>query len=83
VIQTVLIGGTHVFLKIGPLEMTLEGMDAAGTVALRTVVLVIAARVFIGTTEPRQLALALAQQWRFPYSAAFSIFFLMRLLPLF
>jgi len=82
-IQSALIGGTHIFVQVGFFKLTYEGMNKAGAVALRIVLLVLLARVFIGTTEPRSLGLALVQKWGFTYSVAFGIFFMMRLLPLF
>lgn len=82
-IQSLLIGGNQVIIKIGPFKFAYEGVNAAGAVALRSVVMVGLARIFIGTTEPRALALALVQRWKLSYTVAFSIFFMMRLLPLF
>jgi len=82
-IQSALIGGTRTFMQIGFFKLTYEGMSKAGAVAIRIVVLVLLARIFIGTTEPRSLGLALVQKWKVPYSTAFGIFFMMRLLPLF
>lgn len=83
IIQSTLIGGNKIFLQLGPIRLTFEGMNKAGAVALRSVVLIGLARVFIGTTEPRTLALDLVQRWKLPYTVGFSIFFMMRLLPLF
>ena len=82
-IQSLLIGGNHTLLEIGPLRFASEGVNAAGAVAFRSVVLVMLSRVFVGTTEPRELALSFVQQLRLPYSFAFSVFLILRLLPLF
>jgi energy-coupling factor transport system permease protein len=81
IIQTLLIGGQQVLFEMGPIPVAAEGLDVAGTVALRFLVLVSTARVFVGTTEPRDLALALVQKLGLPYTVAFSIFMLLRLLP--
>lgn len=82
-IQSILIGGSQNLIEIGPLKLAYEGMNAAGAVALRTLIMVMLARIFIGSTEPRELALALTQKWKMPYSVAFSIFYIIRILPLF
>jgi energy-coupling factor transport system permease protein len=82
-IQSQLIGGNQILIEIGTLKLTYEGVDAAGAVALRTLIMVMLARIFIGSTEARELALALTQKWKMPYSVAFSIFYIIRILPLF
>lgn len=82
-IQSLLIGGSHTLLEIGPLRFAAEGVDAAGAVAFRSIVLMMLARIFVGTTEPRELALSFVQKLRLPYSFAFSVFLILRLLPLF
>lgn len=82
VMRTFLVGGEHVLFRIGTIPVAVEGLDAAGTVAFRFLVLILSARVFVGTTEPRDLALQLAQKMHLPYAVAFSIFMLLRLLPL-
>ena len=82
-IQSLLIGGSHTLLEIGPIRFASEGVDAAGAVAFRSVILVMLARVFVGTTEPREMALSFVQKLRLPYSFAFGVFLTLRLLPLF
>jgi energy-coupling factor transport system permease protein len=82
IIQTLLIGGDQVLFTLGPARVAVEGLDKAGAVALRFLILVCSARVFVGTTEPRDLALALVQKCRVPYTVAFSIFMLLRVIPL-
>jgi len=83
IFQSLMIGGPTVLFRIGWLPFSAEGMDIAGTVALRGLTLVTAGRVFVGTTNPRDFALALVQRLKVSYVFALMILMVLRYFPLF
>jgi energy-coupling factor transporter transmembrane protein EcfT len=81
--QSLVIGGSTGLFRIGWLSFSAQGMDIAGAVALRGLNLIMTGRVFVGTTNPRDLAIALVQRLKVSYVFAFMILMVLRYFPLF
>jgi len=61
------VGGEVVLLHLGFFDIKLEGVDWAAASAIRIYVVMLSALVFVISTSPRELALALNQRLRVPY----------------
>jgi len=82
VLQLFLLPGTTPLVKTGSLVLTVEALDVAAAVSLRLLTLVLASLLFIATTDPRDVVLAVAQKLRVPYRFAFAVSIALRFLPL-
>lgn len=83
IFQSLVIGGPTVLFRFGWLSFSAEGMDIAGAVAFRGLTIVCVGRIFVGTTDPRDFALALVQKLKISYVFAFMILMVLRYFPLF
>jgi energy-coupling factor transport system permease protein len=83
VIQSLLVRGDTEVARLGSLVVTREGLDHAGNVALRQIILVAAGMAFVATTDPYDLEIVLNRTLRLKYQYAFLISVTMVLLPLF
>jgi len=81
-LQLLFLPGETSLLAIGSVILTVEALDYAAAVSLRLLTLVLASLLFIATTDPRDVVLALAQQLRIPYRFAFAVSIALRFLPI-
>ena len=81
VIQTTVLPGTHVAFRVLGHPIYVESADYALASALRIYVIILASLVFIRTTDPRELAIALVTQVKIPYRIAYAFFIALRIVP--
>ena len=81
VVQTVTLPGTHVAVHVAGHPIYAESFDYALASALRIYTIVLSSLVFVRTTDPRELAIALATQMRVPYRIAYAFFIALRIVP--
>jgi len=67
----------------GIFVITADSFEFAVAVGLRLFILAVSAMVFVNTTDPREMALGLIQNFRLPYRIGYMLFLVMRYLPLF
>lgn len=81
-LQLLFVPGTTELARIGTFTLTAEALDFAASVSLRLLILVLASLLFIYTTDPRDVVLAMAQKLRVPYRIAFAVSIALRFLPI-
>lgn len=81
VIQTLTLPGTHVAFHILRHPIYVESADYALASALRIYTIILSSLVFVRTTDPRELAIALVTQMRVPYRIAYAFFIALRIIP--
>jgi energy-coupling factor transport system permease protein len=81
-LQLFFLPGETPFVAVGPITVTWEALDFAAAVSMRLLTLFLASLLFIATTDPRDVVLALAQHARVPYRFAFGISIALRFLPI-
>ncbi len=81
VIQSLTLPGTHVAFHIGSMAIYAESADYALASALRIYTIILSSMVFVRTTDPRDLAIALVTQMHVPYRIAYSFFIALRIVP--
>ena len=81
VLQLVFVPGETELTRVGTFVLTAEALDYAAAIALRLVTLILASLLFVATTDPRDVVLALAQKLRVPYRFAFAISIALRFVP--
>lgn len=81
-LQLLFVPGETAILQIGMYTLTIEALDFALAITLRLLSLVLGSVLFIMTTDPRDVVLALTQQFRLPYRFAFAISIALRFLPI-
>ncbi|MDQ0395679.1 energy-coupling factor transporter transmembrane component T family protein [Labrys monachus] len=81
VIQTLTLPGTHVAFRIFGHPIYAESADYAIASALRIYAIILSSLVFVSTTDPRELAIALVTQIRVPYRIAYAFFIALRIIP--
>ncbi len=81
VIQTLTLPGTQVAFHIGSHPIYAESFDYALASALRIYTIILSSLVFVRTTDPRELAIALVTQMRVPYRIAYAFFIALRIIP--
>lgn len=67
----------------GPFVITTNSLEFAVAVGFRIFILGISAMVFVNTTDSREMALSLIQNFHLPYKIGYMLFLVMRYLPLF
>lgn len=72
--------GTDVIAALGPFEITTGGLSFGTTFGLRITLIAFASLVFIWTTDPRDLVIALIYL-RAPYRIAYGVFVALRFVP--
>lgn len=82
VLQLLFVPGETVLWSIGSLQLTEEALSFAFALTLRWQSLVLSSLLFVTSTDPRDLVLALTQQARVPYRFAFGISIALRFLPI-
>ena len=81
VIQTFTLPGTHVAFRIAGHPIYAESFDYALASALRIYTIILSSLVFVRTTDPRELAIALVTQMKMPYRIAYAFFIALRIIP--
>jgi energy-coupling factor transport system permease protein len=81
VIQTLTLPGSHVAFAILGHPIYAESADYALASALRIYTIILSSLVFVRTTDPRELAIALITQMRVPYRIAYAFFIALRIIP--
>lgn len=81
-LQLLFLPGETEFLRLGSFVLTIEAIDYAAAITLRFVTLVLASLLYIASTDPRHVVLALAQKLKLPYRIAFAISIALRFLPI-
>lgn len=81
IIQTLTLPGTHVAFRVFGHPVYAESADYALASALRIYTIVLASLVFVRTSDPRELAIALVTQMRLPYRIAYAFFVALRIVP--
>ncbi|HWJ73611.1 MAG TPA: energy-coupling factor transporter transmembrane component T [Kaistia sp.] len=81
VIQTLTLPGTHVAFTVLGHPIYAESADYALASALRIYTIILSSLVFVRTTDPRELAIALVTQMRVPYRVAYAFFIALRIVP--
>jgi energy-coupling factor transport system permease protein len=81
VIQSLTLPGTHVAFHILGHPVYVESVDYAIASALRIYAIILSSLVFVSTTDPRELAIALVTQMRVPYRIAYAFFIALRIIP--
>jgi energy-coupling factor transport system permease protein len=81
IVQTLTLPGTHVAFYILSHPVYAESADYALAAALRIYTIILSSLVFVRTTDPRDLAIALVTQMRIPYRIAYAFFIALRIIP--
>jgi energy-coupling factor transport system permease protein len=81
IIQTLTLPGRHVAFHVLGRPIYAESADYALASALRIYTVVLASLIFVRTTDPRELAIALVTQMRLPYRIAYAFFIALRIIP--
>lgn len=75
--------GSPMIWGYGPFIITLNSLEYAVAVGFRLLILGFSAMVFVNTTNSRDMALSLIQNFRLPYRIGYMLFLVMRYIPLF
>ncbi len=81
VVQTLTLPGTHVVLRVAGHPIYAESFDYALASALRIYTIILSSLIFVRTTDPRDLAIALVTQMKVPYRIAYAFFIALRIIP--
>jgi energy-coupling factor transport system permease protein len=81
VVQSVTLGGTTVAFYVLSRPVHVESIDYALASALRIYAVILSSLVFVRSTDPRDLAIALVTQLRIPYRIAYAFFIALRIVP--
>src|SRR5882757_11502319 len=81
VIQTLTLPGTTEIFRILGKPIYVESADYALASALRIYTIILSSLVFVRTTDPRELAIALVTQMKVPYRIAYAFFIALRIIP--
>lgn len=81
VIQTLTLPGSHVAFHVFGHPIYAESADYASASALRIYTIILSSLVFVRTTDPRELAIALVTQMKLPYRIAYAFFIALRIIP--
>src|SRR5258708_32424616 len=81
VIQTLTLPGRHVAFHLLGHPIYAESADYALASALRIYTIILSSLVFVRTTDPRELAIALVTQMKVPYRIAYAFFIALRIIP--
>jgi len=81
IIQTLTLPGNAVAFHIFSKPIYVESADYALASALRIYTIILSSMVFVRTTDPRDLAIALVTQMHLPYRIAYAFFIALRIVP--
>jgi len=80
-IQTLTLPGKTIAFHVFSMPIYVESSDYALASALRIYTIILSSLVFVRTTDPRDLAIALVTQMRLPYRIAYAFFIALRIVP--
>lgn len=81
VLQVLLVPGSTVVYSMGPIQIYAESIDFASAITIRILTIFTSSLIFVVTTDPRDIVLALTQKLKVPYRFAYSIFVALRFVP--
>jgi energy-coupling factor transport system permease protein len=81
VIQSLTLPGTHVAFHVLGIAVYAESFDYALASALRIYAIILSSLIFVSTTDPRELAIALVTQMKVPYRIGYAFFIALRIIP--
>lgn len=81
VVQSLTLPGQTVAFTVLSKTVYAESLDYAVASALRIYTIILSSMVFVRTTDPRDLAIALVTQMRVPYRIAYAFFIALRIVP--
>ncbi len=81
IIQAANLPGQHVAFRVFDRPIYVESADYALASALRIYTILLASLLFVRTTDPRELAIALVAQLKIPYRIAYAFFIALRIVP--
>lgn len=81
VIQSLTLPGKTVAYHVLSIPIYAESADYALASALRIYTIILSSMVFVRTTDPRDLAIALVTQMHVPYRIAYAFFIALRIVP--
>lgn len=81
VIQSLTLPGSTIAFHVFKIAIYAESADYALASALRIYTIILSSMVFVRTTDPRDLAIALVTQMHLPYRIAYAFFIALRIVP--
>jgi energy-coupling factor transport system permease protein len=81
VLQVLLVPGHTLLFQVGFIPVYLESVDFATSINLRILTIFTSSLIFVVTSDPRDIVLALTQKLKVPYRYAYSIFVALRFVP--
>ncbi|MBB3149464.1 energy-coupling factor transport system permease protein [Phyllobacterium trifolii] len=81
VVQSLTLPGKTIAFHVLSMPIYAESADYALASALRIYTIILSSMVFVRTTDPRDLAVALVTQMRVPYRIAYAFFIALRIVP--
>jgi energy-coupling factor transport system permease protein len=81
VVQSVTLPGATIAFHVLSMPIYVESTDYALASALRIYTIILSSMVFVRTTDPRDLAIALVTQMHLPYRIAYAFFIALRIVP--
>jgi energy-coupling factor transport system permease protein len=81
VIQSLTLPGTTIIFHVLSIPIYAESTDYALASALRIYTIILSSMIFVRTTDPRDLAIALVTQMHLPYRIAYAFFIALRIVP--
>jgi energy-coupling factor transport system permease protein len=81
VVQSLTLPGKTVAFHIMSVSIYAESADYALASALRIYTIILSSMIFVRTTDPRDLAIALVTQMHVPYRIAYAFFIALRIVP--
>ncbi|GFZ82106.1 cobalt transporter [Compostibacillus humi] len=81
VLQLIFVPGHTVLFYVGPLPIYSESLNFATAITLRILTIFMSSFIFVVSTDPRDIVLALTQKFKVPYRFAYAIFVALRFVP--
>jgi energy-coupling factor transport system permease protein len=81
VIQSMVLPGTTIAFHVLSKPIYVESIDYALASALRIYTIILSSMIFVRTTDPRDLAIALVTQMHLPCRVAYAFFIALRIVP--
>lgn len=81
VVQSLTLPGKTVAFHVMSMPIYAESADYALASALRIYTIILSSMIFVRTTDPRDLAIALVTQMHVPYRIAYAFFIALRIVP--
>lgn len=81
-VTLITVPGEQLLAAWGPLRLTAEALDTAGSVTIRMFTVLLSSYVYMFTTDPRDMVQSLTLRLRIPYRFAFGLSMALTFLPL-